>query len=85
MAVYCETKGPPRFATAAINGDRSGMDERDERAFEAWLAFNVPDGWDITDVADDSHYSWSCDAYGLPWAGGELVTYTIMLVQEPKP
>jgi hypothetical protein len=74
-------KGPPQFATAAINGDVSGFEDRDQRNYGHWFAYNVPEGWDIVDVGDEPEFSSDCRAWGLPWSGGELVEYTIMKME----
>jgi len=73
--------GPPSFACAAINGDMSGFEVGEEQEYLEWLAFNVPDGWDIVDVSDEPGFSWNCRAHGLPWSGGDLVEYTIMKME----
>jgi hypothetical protein len=47
---------PSFWASALINSDTSGMEDRDERALDQWFAATFPNGAHCVDVADDENF-----------------------------
>lgn len=79
MTLRIETiLGPAWFASAAINGDYSGLTSEEYLEFVAWRNFNVWPGFDFASCGEESHFSWECRAHGLPWTGGELIEYILI-------
>lgn len=71
-----ETVTLPTFlASALINGDTSGLDERDEKWVDA--AHKLAEGGHYVDVADDAHFAYRNDLPGFN-LGAEVATYTIL-------
>lgn len=68
--------GPACFASALINGDRSGLTEDEERLLEAFLA-----RWQKHTFVDcgEPFFSWSYSFHGGGYLGGDLVEYTTLI------
>ena len=81
MTAHCFTKalGSAYWASYLINGDASGIDERNERLADNWLASH--NAFEAVDCADESEFSWRYgDETGdETCTGGDLLEYTLRL------
>jgi fermentation-respiration switch protein FrsA (DUF1100 family) len=85
MPLEVDTMTAPSFwAPALINDDRSGMDDDEIAAMDAYLAPLEAEGWYVVDVVrnDDGnsepYFTWSYRLYGGTASGGDVVDYVIM-------
>lgn len=66
---------PAHWASALINGDRSGLDDADEADLEAWLATH-PDLGDCPTCTDEEEFRTSHDATGVGVLACNCLTFT---------
>lgn len=77
-----EAVGPSHWAVALINGDTSGLDDREEAYLNAWVERLSRDGWHVSSVRDEEEpwFTWNYRIYSGDHAGpsgGDVVTYVI--------
>ena len=79
---------PEAWASALINGDISGLDDREIDALDSWDRANP--GVHIVDVARDAdgegaepRFTWSYDLYGGSARGGSVLDYVAHVDREP--
>lgn len=74
-------KAPSHWASYFINGDASGLTDKEQAQADAWLAREQVE---IIDVADDEngepqepHFSWNVQLYApeVDYRGGDLLEY----------
>lgn len=75
---------PDFWASVLVNGDKSGMNDEEIAAINAYLAPLEADGWYVVDVVRDDDgeavepsFTWSYDLYGGTARGGDVVDYVI--------
>jgi hypothetical protein len=72
MGIKTETFTLPAYwASALINGDRSGMSDEDEQEMDAWLAQSETKG--CIGCSDEQWFAWRNDANTM---GGDVMDYT---------
>jgi uncharacterized protein involved in tolerance to divalent cations len=62
---------PAYYASALINGDRSGMSDEETQELDAWLVSNKPGA--CVSCSDESFFAWRNDATKV---GGACLTFT---------
>ena len=72
--------GSAYWASYLINGDASGIEDRDIALADAWLA-SLPEGAHVVSCDDEAYFSWS---YGTTCGddscqGGDLLNYQILI------
>jgi hypothetical protein len=79
-----ELTGPAYWASAIINGDRSGLEPDERQRLDAWLARELGPNDDIVDVARDDEgqgldprFTWDFDLHGGECRGGEVIDYIV--------
>lgn len=70
-------KLPSYWASALINGDESGMDEKESADIEAFLNREEMKGWTCADVSEHTWFSHSNDAGTL---AGDVARYTFIKI-----
>jgi hypothetical protein len=65
------------WASALINGDRSGLDDEDEKELDAFLE-TVPEGYDIIECSGEEYFCHSPDCGGL---AGTVLEYTFTKIE----
>lgn len=76
-----EVTGPAHWASALINGDRSGLDANEIDELDQWCEQNLQGGWDVIDVGEPYFTNnWQLhNPFGDPKIrGGDVADYTIM-------
>ena len=79
MSIKVDTiTAPAYWASAFINGDKSGMTDEEESAFDAYEARLAKKGWRVIDMVENSErFTWSYKAYGGDAQGGDVADYTV--------
>lgn len=77
-----EEVGPAYWASALVNGDESGMDEREIPIMEAWVERLARDGWRVVSTKDDEEpwFTWNYRLHSGDYAGpagGDVITYIV--------
>jgi hypothetical protein len=77
-------EGSPHWASYLINGDASGLDERDVELCDAWVERLADDGWEVSDIRrndageSDPEFSWRYgQVTGDDVSGGDIVEYVV--------
>ena len=65
---------PVYWASYLINGDDSGISEKERAEIDSFVAGVEVDG--CLDVSEESYFSWWNDATGL---GGDVATFTFVV------
>jgi len=80
---------PAYYASAFVNGDYSGLDDREESLVNKLVADLAKDGFEIVDVARDEdgegfepRFTWSYRLYGGDANGGEVLDYVVHRIKE---
>lgn len=73
---------PAFLASALVNGDESGLEERDEPVLAR--VYEMLGDWQVVDVARDeegngeeARFTWSYDLHGGDAKGGDVLNYVI--------
>ena len=64
---------PAHWAAPLINGDESGLEDRDAEQLHEWLEREQPG--ECVDVSEESYFSWYNDATPL---GGDVAEFTFI-------
>jgi hypothetical protein len=80
---------PAHYASAFVNGDYSGLDDREEKVVNALVAELAKGGWEIVDVVRDEdgngeepRFTWSYLLSGRYAYGGEVLDYVVHRVRQ---
>jgi uncharacterized protein YggL (DUF469 family) len=79
MVEFTQIKGAAYWASYLINGDASGLDERERALADTWLERN--DIVNVVDCADEAHFTWNYDLHtgDVMARGGDVLDYTVEL------
>lgn len=66
--------GPSVWASALINGDRSGLDSEECAQLDKWLQI-LPENWEIIGVEGEPWFTWSYALHGGNAEGGNICEY----------
>jgi len=76
MTIQVETfTAPAYWASALINGDTTGMEDKEIATMEAWCESIAP--WEIIDVVDncEPYFTWDYAQYESGIYGGDVLDY----------
>lgn len=74
--------GAAYWASYFINGDASGLEDREIKLADAWAKRELADGEDIVDVGEP-YFSWSYGWHtGETVSGGDLADYTLFNMKD---
>jgi hypothetical protein len=79
MAQFTTITGAACWASYLINGDASGLTDREIALADQWLDSN--EALDVVDCADESHFTWNYDLYtgDVGTRGGDILDYTVRI------
>lgn len=80
MSIDVDTiTGPAFLASALVNGDKSGLNEKDLQVLQNFLQNHVPEGWSVVSTVDDQEprFTWYYPLYGGDAQGGDVIDYVI--------
>jgi hypothetical protein len=72
---------PAYWASYLVNGDASGLEDREQASADRWIAKQAP--WYVVDVARDgdneqeARFTWSYQLYGGDAKGGDVLDYVM--------
>jgi len=77
-----EVVGPSYWASALVNGDDSGLEEREIVIINAWTERLGRDGWYVVSTKDDEDpwFTWNYRLHSGDYAGpsgGDVITYIV--------
>lgn len=83
MNIRVTTATAPAYWTSyLVNGDASGLDDREKALADEWIANQAP--WYVVDVkrneegeAEESRFTWSYSLYGGDAKGGDVCDYVL--------
>lgn len=74
---------PAHWASALINGDASGMTDREERLMDRYVERVLYEhGWQVVDVIGEPYFTWRYRLHGGDAEGGEVVDYHVHRYEE---